>query len=571
MRPRSVLIALAAGLALADASIVTLALPELLVQLDTTIEGVAAVIGVYTVTLAALLIPAERYARRVGPATLGLYGFVLFAAASVLCGASSDLGLLLVGRALQAAGGAAALIAGFELLHAERSSARNLWLGAAVLSAALGPALGGALTEAFSWRAIFYAQAPVALLAAVVAAQTRGERPRAAAEPGEAAPPGAAAPPEAPTPPGAAAPPATTLPAWRAQAALALVSAALTAVLFLLVLLLVAGWAIAPLAAAATVTILPAAALAGSRLPGDPRWRAAGGAILIGLGTIALAYLPDAKVYWTFAPQLLAGLGMGLALPALAGELLPERNAADAASLLTVRHVGIAVALAILAPIAANRLETATRDARLQGIALVLDARLDPTQKLRMAPQLLAGVEQESPRKGLQDAIDEQRPDVGPEQAGEFNRLADRADEILVDAVRDSFFPAFWITGAFALLGGAMLLTRARVPGWLPAATAAGVAVAIVQVVAWDGKRPDQVTLQDPCQPRELPQTGGIGGFFQDAALRAADREACQLGSSREELVLAAAAGGEDAERFEEKYGVNPRSAGFILGSLLGG
>ncbi len=555
MRPRSLLIALAAGLALADASVVTLALPALLVELDTTVNGVAAVIYVYTVVLALLLIPAERLARQIGPAQLGIAGFALFGVASVLCGASNSLWMLLVFRALQAAGGAASLIAAFELLHGERQSARNLWLGAAVLSAAAGPALGGAVTEALSWRWIFWVQVVPVLAAAVIASQTQ-----AATAPA----PTAAAPP--PPPPA----PAVGVQSWRAYAALALVSAALTAVLFMLVLLLVAGWAVAPLAAAATVTILPAAAIAGSRLGGDARWRAAGGCVLVGLGTIALAYLPDAKVYWTFAPQALAGLGMGLALPALAGELLPERNASDAARLLTLRHAGIVLAVVTTGFVTADRLDSATRDAREQGVALVLDAKLDPTQKLRMAPVLLQGVQQESPRKGLRDAVDGQRVDVAPDQLAAYDELSDRADEILVDAVGDSFFPAFWITGAFALLGGALLFTRARVPAWLPGAVAAGVAVAVVQLVAWDGNRPDRVTLADPCVERALPQTGGIGGFLQDQALEVLDRQACRFGSTREELVLAIADSG-DAERFERKYGENPRDAGFLLGSLLGG
>src|SRR5207253_9359364 len=54
---RRLLLAVAAGLALADASIVTLALPRLLSELHATVEGVAAVIGVYTVVLAAALLP----------------------------------------------------------------------------------------------------------------------------------------------------------------------------------------------------------------------------------------------------------------------------------------------------------------------------------------------------------------------------------------------------------------------------------------------------------------------------------------------------------------------------------
>lgn len=63
LAPTRSLLALAAGLVLADAAIVTLALPELLVELQTTVEGVAAVIGVYTVVLAAALLPAEQLSR----------------------------------------------------------------------------------------------------------------------------------------------------------------------------------------------------------------------------------------------------------------------------------------------------------------------------------------------------------------------------------------------------------------------------------------------------------------------------------------------------------------------------
>jgi hypothetical protein len=337
-------------------------------------------------------------------------------------------------------------------------------------------------------------------------------------------------------------------------------------VLFLLVLLLVAGWAVAPLAAAATVTILPASALAGSRLPGDARWRAAGGCVLVGLGTIALAYLPDAEVYWTFAPQALAGLGMGLALPALGGELLPERNAADAAGLLTMRHVGIAVALAILAPVTANRLDSAVHDAQQQGVALLLDAKIDPTAKLGIAPRLVASVQQESPREGLRAALKGQRESIGGDQRAAYDHMAARLDDVLVGAVGDAFFPAFWITGLFALAGGALLVARARVPAWLPAAAAAGAAVVVVQVVVNHDRKPAPVKFADPCTARALPQTGGLLGGLQDVVLRVADRVACKVGSTREEFVLAYFDPTE-ARSFEAKYGVDPHSLSLLLGA----
>ena len=53
--------------------------------------------------------------------------------------------------------------------------------------------------------------------------------------------------------------------------------------------------------------------------------------------------------------------------------------------------------------------------------------------------------------------------------------------------------------------------------------------------------RPEPVAIADPCEDRQLPSSGGVAGFAQDAALIAADTVACRAGSSREELVLALA------------------------------
>src|SRR3954471_24466655 len=159
MRLRRALVAVAAGLVLADASIVALALPPILVEMDTTITGVAAIVGVYALVLALGILPAARL--RAGRA--GVWGLGLFAVASLGCGLAGSLGVLLAFRVLQAAGGAAALLAAFVVLDAGESRAgRRLWIGAALAGTAAGPALGGALTEAFDWRAIFFVQVPIA-------------------------------------------------------------------------------------------------------------------------------------------------------------------------------------------------------------------------------------------------------------------------------------------------------------------------------------------------------------------------------------------------------------------------
>ncbi|MEA2466240.1 MAG: hypothetical protein QOJ57_366 [Thermoleophilaceae bacterium] len=570
---KQIVLAVAAGLALADASIVTLALPRLLTELDATVEGVAAVIGVYTVVLAAALLPAERLRRRVGPRKLGAGGLGLFAAACVGCAAAGSLELLLVLRAVQALGAAAALVAAFDLLGAGTagSAGRRAWSTAAVVGFAAGPAIGGLLTQLFDWRAIFVAQVPVAL-AGALASLGRGARAGTASG-GAGAPGGAAAEPDAAGARSDAAAEASARGAagtGRPAIALALLSAALTAVLFLLVLLLVAGWNEEPLAAAIGVSVLPAAALLTRNTRGDPRMRAATGSVLVAAGTLCLAVLPLASLWWTLVPQLLAGAGLGLALPALAGDLLPERTPAEAARLLTARHAGIALALLVLAPILAGNLDSATEQARERGVAIVLDSPLPPQEKLRLAPDLLNGVDQSEPRKGLQDAIARNRDQFEGEQRSDYDSLGQKADDTLIDAVADSFRLAFVIAAAFALLAALAALPSPARRLSLARLTAAALAVPLLYLVLHGAIAPEPVKIADPCKERKLPDGQGLSGVVQDAALISLDQIACHFGSSREQLVLALA-DPDEARRYKARYGVDPRAAGNLLEGLIGG
>jgi Major Facilitator Superfamily len=549
VRARTILLAVAAGLALADGSIVTLALPELLGELDTTVEGVAAVIGVYTVVLAALLIPLERLAGAVSVRAVGAAGLALLAVASAACAASDSLAALLVWRALQAVGGAAGLVAAFALLGGGVDAGRRTWVAAAVLGTAVGPAIGGALTELFSWRAIFVFQAPIAAAAAL--ACLVGPAPEHLVIERR---------------------PARF--ALRPALALGLVSAALSAVLFLLVLLLVAGWSVSPMAAAATVTIVPLFAALGTRVPGPAQARAAAGSALVGGGVLAMAFLPGANVAWTIAPQALAGAGMGMALTALAGGLLPEHTAYDAARTLAVRHAGIAVALALLAPVVAAQFDAATQHAKEQGVALVLDAPFGPQEKIDLAPSLLAGVDEQDPRAGLRRAVARER---GRFQGGElrsYDALAERADDTLTAAVADAFDEAFLISGALALIA-AIVVAPWPVPrrsvALVATAAVAAVAAPAIYAATRAAVAPEPVAIQDPCDAdRRSPGAGGIGGILQDRALELLDSTACRVGASREELVLALADEAE-ARRFEREHGVNPRTAAGLLEALLGG
>jgi hypothetical protein len=586
------LIAVASGLALADAAVVTLALPPILLDLDTTVEGVAAVIAVYTAVLAvALPLAAALHGRATGPA-----GALLFAAASIGCASADSLELLLAMRALQALGGAALLAAAFDVLDGG-GAGRRLWIGAAVAGTAAGPALGGLLTELFDWRAIFIAQAPVALAAAPA---LFGSGPAIAME--------------------------RVRQGRRdllAALALALLSGALTAVIFLLVLLLISGWSVEPIAAAAAVTVLPLAAVAGSFLRMPAATRAAAGCLLVGGGIACLAVLPEASVAWTIAPQLLAGVGMGMAFPALAGELLPERTRGQAAALLSLRHAGITLALVALAPIVAAELDQQIETGRERGTAVVLDSGLPPTEKIALAPRLFADIESEDPRDALAQAVARERQRVGrgdrdllsrlerlegqlgadsggvlgeleqledryggglldeldrqlggapsaAELRGELDTLADELDDVVLAAVDAAFSPAFAITGGMALVAGLVLLPRRRLrTATLAGALALAVAIPAGYALAGTSLGPEPVEIADPCEDRERRSTGGVEGAAEDVALTAVDRAACRFGSSREELVLALF-DDESRRDYEREHDVDPRSLDELLRGIVG-
>jgi hypothetical protein len=308
------------------------------------------------------------------------------------------------------------------------------------------------------------------------------------------------------------------------------------------VLLLISGWSVEPLAAAATVTLLPLAALAGSLVRGDPAARALAGCVLVAGGIAGLAFLPEASALWTLLPQLLAGLGMGMAFPALAGELLPERTRGQAAALLSLRHAGITVALVALAPLVAAELDDQVELARERGTALVLDAALPPTDKIEIAPRLFANLETEDPRdalahslarerrrvttgdrdllarlrrldrqlggdgellgrlEGLGETLDEAARgldrllgtdlreqasgDSSPEELGrEIDALGADLDDVVLAAVDAAFSPAFAVTGAMALLAALLLVVRLggarRTARGPPPAVLIGAAVAL--------------------------------------------------------------------------------------------
>ena len=433
-----VVLSLVVAVVLGDSGVVTLALPEILRDFGAPVGQVAWVLIAFNLVLAVVAVPAARICMRGDPATATTFGLIGFAAATTVCAAAPSLAVLIAARAVQAVGGALVIVGSLELLvkasGAERAGAQR-WVAAGIAGAAVGPVVGGLLTSAFSWRSIFVVQIPIVLLALPTAIALRD---RAASSRGKMD-----------TSP--------DRPQVLANLALALLSAALTAALFLLVLLLVDGWRNSPAVAAVAVTAVPVAALAAGPLfrsvRAGTRSEAVAGSVLIAGGLVGLALLPSAKLGWTIAPQVLVGLGLGLAVDSLTAAALRDRvpRALHGGWTIAARHAGVVVGLAILTPIFTADLRHAETPAKEAIASLVLDARLPASTKLDLADQLGSRLSAESGRiPDLRPAFKALR--LPAAQATTAQALEVSLEDQLKRAATRAFRNAFLVAAGLALL-----------------------------------------------------------------------------------------------------------------------
>ena len=425
-------IAFVVAMVLADSAIVILALPAIYREFEVTVAQVAWVVIAFNLALAVAAIPAALIVRRIGAARQASIGLLGLAGASLACALAPSLGVLIAARAVQGVAGAIAVCAALELLpvHAggDRGAARS-WAAAGIAGAALGPAVGGLLTQVFSWQAIFAVQVPLALIPIAIigfsaqrSATVAGGRPH-----------------------------------MGANAALALLSAGLTAALFLIVLLLIEGWRMAPLTAALVVSVLPAASIAAAPLErrlGAARVRAAAGALVGAGGLAALGLMPAPGWLWTVPAQILVGVGLALSLGALTESALAGRSrpALHGGVTIASRHAGIVLGLLLLTPVFVADLDVQSSRAEQKGVELVVDSNIAPSTKLRLAAKLASDVQQGSGRlpdvRATIDALD-----ADPAQRPALNALATRLERRLDDAATSSFSRSFLFAALLALLG----------------------------------------------------------------------------------------------------------------------
>jgi hypothetical protein len=421
----SVLVALVAAIvaiAFADSSIVVLALPQLYSRFETSITGVAWVVTSYNaavaVTALALVLLVHRFRARLVFAA----GSLLFLAATIACASAQALWFLIAARCVQGAGAGLLLAGALSLITV------NVWTLAGTYGAALGPALGGILTQLFDWRAIFIAQAPVAA-AGLVAVLRREDTP-------------------------------VVDEGWRpslrrtvpANVCLGLVFGALVGALFLGVLLVIIVWQYTPIEGALIVSVLPLGAFAARALPRNP----AAGAALLGSGLVVLALLPSANVPIAMCALALCGVGLGVAVPTLSNAALdPEAGLTRSGTLtIGVRHLGLVAAIASIAPLLASTLPPAGDRAMLKATSVLLDAPIGITDKLPIALDLRSAFSKAKTGEipNLKQPFDSRGAQTDPTLAAARDDLVSAIQTTITRAFRSSFFLAAAFAAAGALV-----------------------------------------------------------------------------------------------------------------------
>jgi EmrB/QacA subfamily drug resistance transporter len=160
-------VSVATFMLLLDITVVNVALPSIRKDLGASFTDLQWVIDAYALTLAALVLTAGSLADRLGRRRLFTAGLTIFSIASLLCGLAPDPTFLNLARALQGVGGAVmfavslALIAQEFPAGRERGTAMGIYGATIGIAAAIGPLVGGALTDAVGWSSIFYLNLPV--------------------------------------------------------------------------------------------------------------------------------------------------------------------------------------------------------------------------------------------------------------------------------------------------------------------------------------------------------------------------------------------------------------------------
>jgi EmrB/QacA subfamily drug resistance transporter len=159
---------------LLDITVVNTALPSIARDLHASFADLQWVVDAYTLALAAIVLTAGSLADRVGRRAVFAAGLVVFSAASLAAGLAPDALFLNVSRAIEGVGGAAMFAVSLALVAQEfepgreRGTAMGVYGATIGMSVAIGPLVGGALTDSLGWRWVFFINVPVGIAALLV-------------------------------------------------------------------------------------------------------------------------------------------------------------------------------------------------------------------------------------------------------------------------------------------------------------------------------------------------------------------------------------------------------------------
>src|SRR5260221_7601893 len=164
-----VLICFAQFMVVLDATVVNVALPSIQTNLHMSEANLQWIVNAYTLVFGGFLLLGGRAGDLLGRKRLFLFGVVVFTAASLLDGLSTSSGMLIGARSLQGLGAAFISPAALAIISttfkegSDRAKALGVWAAIAIGGGAVGPLLGGALTQALSWPGVFFIQVPPGL------------------------------------------------------------------------------------------------------------------------------------------------------------------------------------------------------------------------------------------------------------------------------------------------------------------------------------------------------------------------------------------------------------------------
>ena len=165
-------VAFALFMIMLDNTVVNVALPSIQRSLDAGISELEWVVSAYALTFAVLLLSGGKLADMFGRRRIFLLGLGVFALSSLACGLASSAGVLIAARSVQGVGAALMMPATLAIISAtfpprERGLAIVIWAGVSAMALAIGPLVGGLLTEHVNWNWIFYINVPVGALGIV--------------------------------------------------------------------------------------------------------------------------------------------------------------------------------------------------------------------------------------------------------------------------------------------------------------------------------------------------------------------------------------------------------------------